>query len=84
MANDLTLNLRLIAEALPSVVDERLHDAAYTVENHAKENCPVDSGTLRGSINHTDPENNSVTIGTNIEYAVPVHKNFVAIYSNIY
>lgn len=74
MADDLVLNLQLIAEALPELVNQRLNDAAYVVENAAKDNCPVDTGILRASIHHTEPSNNSVTIGTNIEYAVPVHE----------
>lgn len=74
MANELVFNLESIANVLPVLVEQMLNDAAYVVENHAKDNCPVDTGVLRASITHTDPENNSVTIGTNIEYAVAVEE----------
>lgn len=63
--------------AMDTVLEEldfRLERVGQFVENTAKENCPVDSGILRASISHTDPVNHATKIGTNVEYAVPVHE----------
>ena len=59
---------------LMDTLDQRIEKCGQLVENTAKENCPVDKGILRASINHTDVENHSTTIGTDIEYAVVVHE----------
>lgn len=64
----------LAMETVLQELDSRLERVGQFVENTAKENCPVDSGILRASISHTDPVNHTTKIGTNIEYAVPVHE----------
>lgn len=73
MRDDISINLKLVSDALPELVANALDRAGYVIENKSKENCPVDTGILRSSINHI-VENNMCVIGTNIEYAAAVHE----------
>lgn len=63
-------------ETVLQELDSRLERVGQFVENTAKENMEGHnrSGILRASINHTDPVNHSVTVGTNKEYAIPFHE----------
>ena len=45
-----------------------LTEACMVVETDAKKKCPVDDGTLRGSIT-SEVEDNKGIVGTNVEYA---------------
>lgn len=45
-----------------------LTEACMVVEKDAKKKCPVDDGTLRGSIT-SEVEDNKGIVGTNVEYA---------------
>ena len=45
-----------------------LTEACMIVEKDAKKKCPVDDGTLRGSIT-SEVEDNKGIVGTNVEYA---------------
>lgn len=45
-----------------------LTEACMVVEKDAKKKCPVDDGTLRGSIT-SEVEDNQGIVGTNVEYA---------------
>ena len=45
-----------------------------TAEGYAKEDCPVDTGNLRNSINNVS-KGDTVYIGTNVEYAKQVEYN---------
>lgn len=83
MGNDLVLNLQLIANALPDVVNQRLNDAAYVVENAAKDNARVRTGAMRASIHHTEPSSSSVTVGTPIEYA-PIEEERTRFFSRAF
>ena len=38
-------------------------------EGHAKDACPVDTGNLRRSISHKEPDDFTSVIGTNVKYA---------------
>ena len=38
-------------------------------ENHAKDLVPVDTGRLKNSLTHEMPNDNTVAVGTNVEYA---------------
>lgn len=49
---------------LQGVIDK----AAAVCEAEAKQDCPVDTGNLRGSI-HTTKSDLEDTVGTNVEYA---------------
>ena len=71
--NNLTSNLQAISDALPEAIKQALDNCGVIVENDAKEKCPVDTGTLRRSIKHKTKKT-KVTIGTNVEYAIPVHE----------
>lgn len=57
-------------------LDNRLERVGQFVENTAKENMSGHnrSTILMGSINHTDPINHAVMIGTDVEYAIPFHE----------
>lgn len=77
MAKDINLNLKAISDALPQLIDEALEKSCQQIENKAKEECLVDTGTLRRSITHEiDTEEHSGTIGTNVEYAEIVEEKF--------
>lgn len=45
-----------------------LERACLMVENDAKQNCPTDTGQLKGSITH-EVQGNTGVVGTNVEYA---------------
>lgn len=71
--NEISLSLGRIINALPEMVQQRLDDAGYIVEEKAKENCPAKTGTLRRSISH-EADTEKCIIGTDVEYAVAVHE----------
>ena len=50
-------------------IRDRLELAGELVESSAKLRCPVRTGNLRGSINHRRIDNETVRIGTPVEYA---------------
>ena len=56
--------------ALLEQIERALIAIGLTAESYAKEDCPVDTGRLRNSISHAvDMGDNSVYIGSNVEYA---------------
>lgn len=57
---------RILAEAATAAA---VTQAAINVERKAKENTPVDSGTLRSSIKSEKTGTTSYEVSTNIEYA---------------
>lgn len=74
---NVTVNVNGLAmETVLAELDFRLERVGQFVENTAKDNMEGHNrtGILRASINHTDPVNHSVTIGTNKEYAIPFHE----------
>lgn len=72
--NEVSLNIqKVINELLPQAIKEGLEAVGQFVENESKKNSPVDDGTLRASISH-DVEDNTVYIGSNVEYAAYVHQ----------
>ena len=40
-----------------------------TAETYAKKACPVDTGRLRASITHQKQDDDTMLVGTNVEYA---------------
>lgn len=67
---DVDSNSDLFKEALPEQIEKALIAIGLTAEGHAKDICPVDTGRLRNSIsNAVDTQDQSVVIGTNVEYA---------------
>ena len=76
--NDIFINLnKLINSELEDRIVKVLEAACQLVENKAKENCPVDDGTLRASITHNirkEGRKYEGAIGSNVEYAAYVHE----------
>ena len=79
-----------VREALAEKIEQGLKAIGAQAETYAKKECPVDTGRLRNSIawaTSTDndggddsrpkatPEEKTVYIGTNVEYAVYVEYN---------
>lgn len=56
---------------LKKAIQTALEMIGMTAEHHAKKKCPVDTGNLRNSITHV-VDDDSVYIGTNVEYAAYV------------
>lgn len=66
---------REVLEAMDAAIGRALEAIGIEAEGDAKELCPVDTGRLRNSITHTiDADDNTAVIGTNVEYAIPVHE----------
>lgn len=55
--------------AKQSAVNIALEMIGIEAERYAKEYCPVDTGRLRNSITHTREGEETVLIGSNVEYA---------------
>lgn len=68
MAVRITDNSAEVLRAMRSQLEIGLWAVGQKGEDHAKENCPVDTGRLRNSITHTT-EGESAIIGTNVKYA---------------
>lgn len=63
-------NAEQIANAINSAVAAALEEIGLAAEANAKKLCPVDTGRLRNSITHSiQMDEESVYIGTNVEYA---------------
>lgn len=59
-----------VLKAKEEDIEKALETIGRVAERYAKELCPVDTGNLRNSITHeVDMSDNSVAIGTNVEYA---------------
>lgn len=65
-------NDKFIMKVINNNINNNLILAAEFVEGAAKMNCPVRTGNLRNSITPEPPENGSIRIGTNVEYAAIV------------
>lgn len=65
-------NLPKIAAKLPEAVSEIVRKAAFDVEAHAKTIVPVDTGTLKNSINTEFPSQSKAIIAPHTEYAIYV------------
>ena len=57
-----------VLSAVEKAIERGLEAIGLTVEGHAKEITPVDTGRLRNSISHA-VEDKAAYIGTNVEYA---------------
>lgn len=63
-------NIEDITNSFRRRVADKLELVGEFVEGAAKLRCPIDTGNLRGSINHkVDKKELSVRIGTQVEYA---------------
>lgn len=73
MAGDVTVkqdNTGQVVDGIDSAIGVALEEIGLLAENYAAKKCPVDTGNLRASIAHeVDAGDNTVYIGTNVEYA---------------
>lgn len=60
--------LEFLEQAKAKVIEEW----GLLAEGYAKLNCPVDTGRLRNSISHGKEDENTMVVGTNVEYAAYV------------
>ena len=63
-------NTNTVLENLADVKVRALMRCGAKVENYAKRDAPVDTGRLRNSIHHEMENNDTVDIGTDVEYAI--------------
>lgn len=63
-------NTNTILERVADVKVRALMKCGAMVENYAKQDAPVDTGRLRNSIHHEMEDDDTVDIGTDVEYAV--------------
>lgn len=63
-------NTNLTLEALAEAKVRALMKCGATAENYAKQGSPVDTGRLRNSIKHMMENENTVAIGTDVNYAI--------------
>jgi len=67
-----------VSNQLNQQLQEILIDATLLAERIAKQNAPVDQGTLRNSITHyIDNQNLTSIIGSNLIYALPQEKGAI-------
>lgn len=64
--DDYTVEILTAKEAAIALALEMI---GIEAERYAKEYCPVDTGRLRNSITHTREGEETVLIGSNVEYA---------------
>ncbi len=63
-------NINTVLENLKDVKVRALMRCGAIVENYAKQDSPVDTGRLRNSIHHEMENDDTVDIGTDVEYAI--------------
>lgn len=69
---ELIARLAALGGDVEKAVEQGLSDGAKAVQHSAKKLCPVDTGALRNSIVTQKEAARTVSIGTNMEYAVCV------------
>lgn len=71
-------NSHLVAQMLPTAIAKALEKIGLIAEGHVigymTQEYIVDTGRLRNSITHAIQGDQSVIIGTNVEYAIYVHE----------
>ena len=63
-------NTNTVLENVKDVKVRALMKCGAVVENYAKQDAPVDTGRLRNSIHHEMEDDDTVDIGTDVEYAI--------------
>lgn len=63
-------NTRTVLENIKDVKVRALMKCGAHAENYAKQKAPVDTGRLRNSIHHEMENDDTVDIGTDVEYAI--------------
>lgn len=70
--NDLEIELHIndqeVLSRIDSILEQKLKEACVLVMDGAKQDCPVDTGRLQGSITYA-VEGNEGIVGSNVEYA---------------
>jgi HK97 gp10 family phage protein len=66
-------NRQNVERRIQEQIERALTAIGLYVEGEAKLRCPVDTGNLRGSIDHK-AKTDHVVIGTNVEYALFLEK----------
>lgn len=51
------------------LIEQKLKEACVMVQDTAKQNCPVDTGRLQGSISYEMVSDHEGIVGSNVEYA---------------
>lgn len=67
-------NVKIVTDGITDGIAKALEEIGLVAEGAAKRLCPVDTGRLRNSITHALMGEDSVAIGTNVEYAPYVHE----------
>jgi len=62
-------NRAAVLAAITEAKKRALEICGGKAETYAKKECPVKTGNLRNSITHTQEDENTEAIGTNVEYA---------------
>lgn len=71
----LEINTRAAMNAINSAKERALTKIGLVVQDDARLRSPVDTGNLRGSIDHkVNVSDDSVAIGTNLKYGIFVEK----------
>lgn len=76
-AREYKASMNKISSQLLEDIKNNMEDACLECVRYAKQECPVDQGLLRGSINYaTQREGNTIKgyVGSNLEYAPYVHQ----------
>lgn len=69
---ELADDLESMADEVQEALDSAVQKTAFQVERSAKQNAPVDTGTLRASLRTTPTGPAEYAVGTNVEYAPDV------------
>lgn len=70
-------NIRTVSTQVDIKLNSAMEHSLQTIENKAKQICPVDDGVLRASITHViEGQGDEVVgkVGSNLEYAPYVHQ----------
>jgi HK97 gp10 family phage protein len=67
-------NLTRISSQIDKALSQLVRKTALRIEAKAKQNAPVDTGTLRNSIQTHVDSPTKATVGTAVEYADHVHE----------
>lgn len=62
-------NKDIVLDALDEAVERALMAVGNNAANYARNNAPTETGRLKNSITHVMEGDNTVIIGTNVEYA---------------
>lgn len=80
MSVNANFNIDGVISQINLKINQQLEKSGSMIESSAKSQAPVDTGRLRDSITHSlDAADNSVEIGSNVEYApyVEYRKSFL-------